>query len=127
MVFGMILIGLLITAGILKPNPEGSGTHRQLGLPECSFKVMFDGKPCPSCGMTTSWSNLMRGRIIRSVQANVGGTLLGILALFVGPWFVISGWLARWWPGVPNEWATIGIAVAIFVITLGNWIIRLNV
>src|SRR5437879_1484985 len=34
-------------------------THRQLGLPECAFKVMT-GKPCPSCGMTTSFALLVR-------------------------------------------------------------------
>src|SRR5580692_10658404 len=28
-------------------------THRQLGLPECSFKEKT-GMPCPSCGMTSS-------------------------------------------------------------------------
>src|SRR5262245_39396484 len=44
-------------------------THMQLGLPECTFKSIT-GKPCPSCGMTTSFALLIRGDVLNSLRAN---------------------------------------------------------
>lgn len=126
MAIGGLLMGLLLTAGLLTPDPSGAGTHRQLGLPECSFQLMFAGTPCPSCGMTTSWSHLMRGQIVQSARANIGGLLLGLAAFACGPWLFMSGLRARWWPGVPNEWVAIGITLSIFGVTLVNWLLQLQ-
>lgn len=123
---GSTLVGLLITAAILTPDKQGFGTHRQLGLPPCTFKVLTDGLPCPSCGMTTSWSHLMHGQVIRSTQANVGGTLLAIMAAIVGPWLLGTAFLGRWWIGIPHPSVAIGIGFSIFAIVLINWIIRLT-
>jgi hypothetical protein len=36
-------------------NPRTMATHTQLGMPPCNF-VVLTGKPCPSCGMTTSFA-----------------------------------------------------------------------
>ena len=58
----MVAIGLLLPLGAavrLQPAREGLGTHQQLGLPPCTFRVLFD-RPCPSCGMSTSWAHLVR-------------------------------------------------------------------
>lgn len=44
----------------LRPSHEGHGTHRQLGFPPCPSVALF-GRPCPGCGMTTSWSALLHG------------------------------------------------------------------
>ncbi|RMG03430.1 MAG: DUF2752 domain-containing protein, partial [Planctomycetota bacterium] len=52
------LAGLLVIAAVLRPSPTGLGTHQQLGLPPCTFRAMF-GSRCPTCGMTTAWSNVM--------------------------------------------------------------------
>ena len=49
-------------------------THRQLGLPPCTFKEMT-GLPCPSCGMTSSFALLVRGDVMNSLRANAVGTL----------------------------------------------------
>lgn len=124
-VIGGGLVTLLLVAASLRPNPEGSGTHRQLGLPECSFKLMFDGMPCPSCGMTTSWSHLMRGQIVQSIRANIGGFMLGITAAIMGPWLLVSGLIGRWWLGTPNEWIAVGVALMIFATTMINWFISI--
>ena len=61
-------------------------THRQLGLPPCTFYVLTGGLPCPSCGMTTSFALLMHGDVWNSLQANAAGTLLALLGLAFIPW-----------------------------------------
>jgi hypothetical protein len=122
---GLGLIALLITAGCLTPAPAGFGTHQQLGLPPCSFQVMFDGKPCPSCGMTTSWSHMMRGQVISSFRANPGGALLAIVCVVMAPWLFISGLQGKWFAGLPPYWITLTIALGLVVVTFTNWIFQL--
>jgi len=119
------LATLLITAACLTPSPKGYGTHQQLGLPPCTFQVMFDGKPCPSCGMTTSWSHLMRGHVFSSFQANPGGTLLAITSLVLAPWLFMSAVKGTWFIGVPPTWLALTVAITLLSVTFGNWIIQL--
>lgn len=64
-------------------------THRQLGLPPCTF-YLTTKVPCPSCGMTTSFALLMRGDLLNSMRANFVGTLLATLGLFLIPWALLS-------------------------------------
>src|SRR5438128_12532473 len=60
-------------------------THRQMGLPPCTFKAMT-GLPCPSCGMTTSFALLVRGDVWNSLKANAVGTMLATIGLVCIPW-----------------------------------------
>ena len=60
-VLALALLALLVTAGTLTPDEQGFGTHQQLGLPPCTFYLVFK-RPCPACGMTTSWAWLLRER-----------------------------------------------------------------
>lgn len=65
----------------LRPDPHGHGTHQQLGLPPCPSVLFFD-KPCPGCGLTTSWTATIHGRIGEAFQAHPLGPFL-YLALTV--------------------------------------------
>src|SRR6516162_9941646 len=56
-------------------SPRTMATHTQLGIPPCNF-VVLTGKPCPACGMTTSFALLVRGDVGASLRANWVGTLL---------------------------------------------------
>ena len=76
------LIALLVTARTLQPNPDGLGTHRQLGLPPCSM-LWATGVRCPGCGMTTSWAHITRGQLPSAVSVNLAGSLLAVLAAIV--------------------------------------------
>src|SRR3954447_16098360 len=58
----LVLAGVAVCLGTvlgvacwLRPDPRGMGTHQQLGLPPCTFYLYTD-VPCPSCGMTTSFT-----------------------------------------------------------------------
>jgi hypothetical protein len=121
---GSVLIALLVTAWRLTPSPKGMGTHRQLGLPRCTFVELFDTR-CPSCGMTTSWSHMMRGHVLSSFRANAGGALLALVALCCGPWLVVSGLRGRWTLVQPHEKVVLTVGVSIIVVTLTDWTLRL--
>jgi hypothetical protein len=69
-------------------------THRQLGLPPCTFYEVTH-LPCPSCGMTTSFSLLMHGDLAASLRANAVGTLLALFCLAAIPWGLASAYLGR--------------------------------
>ena len=98
-----------------EPSPPGYGTHQQLGLPPCTFWVLF-GRPCPTCGMTTAWAHLMRGEWLDACRANAGGALLGLLAMVAAPWLLGSadsrpiGWALA-----PSERAAAWISAIRFV------------
>lgn len=118
------LLALLAVAAFLKPDPRGLGTHQQFGLPPCTFRF-FVGRPCPSCGMTTSWAHLVRGQLIGALRASVGGTLLGTLAVVGVPWLVVSAARGRWLGWAPNGTTVGWVASAILLVTLIDWGVRL--
>jgi hypothetical protein len=90
----------------LTPSPLGVGTHRQLGLGQCSF-LSLAGIPCPMCGMTTTFTHLahldpVRGALTQPFGVvlfllTVGGLLLGALELVAprGRWRAIARWIER--------------------------------
>lgn len=123
-VLGTGLVALLSVAVWLRPEPSGIGTHQQLGLPPCSFRVLF-GVPCPTCGMSTSWACLVRGRLVAACRANVGGTLLGLLALAGVPWSLAAAVRGRWTAWRPNGNVAAGVLSAITLIALLQWVMRL--
>jgi hypothetical protein len=89
----LVVVGLLAVFAIairLDPyradgTPRRMDTHKQLGLPTCTFKYVT-GLPCPSCGMTTSFALLMHGDLDGSLRANSVGTLLAVFCLAFIPW-----------------------------------------
>jgi len=123
---GLGLIAGLVVAGWLEPDPQGYGTHRQLGLPPCTI-VALTGKRCPTCGMTTAWANVVRGRLPAALGANVGGTLLCLIALVLAPSLLLAavrGYRPWWLPGVEGAaW----LLAAVSAVTLIDWTIRLLV
>jgi hypothetical protein len=88
------LVAVFVTAWKLNPYGEDGAplrmeTHRQLGLPPCTF-YDITGLPCPSCGMTTSFALLVRGDVANSLRANAVGTLLALFCLALIPWSLAS-------------------------------------
>lgn len=121
---GALLLALLVTARCLTPSPSGSGTHQQLGLPPCTAVLMFD-RPCPACGMTTSWAHTMRGNLVAAAGANSGGMLLALIALAFLPascYFFFRGKATR------GHWFSLVLAICL-ITALGaaliQWVYRL--
>jgi hypothetical protein len=129
----LIAVGLVTVFGIarwLNPrNEDGSPrrmeTHRQLGLPPCTF-YWVTGWPCPSCGMTTSFSHLAHGDMGESLRSNPAGTLLAACALIAIPWCAIS---ATWGKRLGIRDYELLIArgmLALFGLLMVMWVIRLG-
>lgn len=82
------ILGCIAVLGIaawLEPDPRGHGTHTQLGLPPCRM-MEVNRTPCVSCGMTTSFANMIRGRVGAAFAANPAGVLLFLLTLATPLW-----------------------------------------
>ncbi len=97
-----LVLGITVVFGIAfwlnpyeaKGNPKTMGTHEQLGFPPCNF-LIFTGKPCPSCGMTTSFALVVRGDLGNALEANWAGTALALFLMLVLPWGLASLWFGK--------------------------------
>jgi len=73
-------VAVIVIAFVLHPDPRGTGTHEQLGLPPCGF-LRDHGVPCIACGMTTAFTAIAHGDLGLAVRANPFGCLLFFVAL----------------------------------------------
>lgn len=128
-----IALGLTVIfgiAGYLKPydemgRPYTMATHQQLGLPECTFKHVT-GMPCPSCGMSTSFSFLVRGDVWNSLRANAVGTLLAALCMAILPWSLACAIRNRPILIHAMETALLRLIIAFLVLMMLRWTIVLG-
>lgn len=88
--FGLWL-AVTVIAAILTPNSHGHGTHQQLGLPPCPSVLLF-GRPCPGCGLTTSFTAFVHGQFIHAFEANPFGPLLYI-AFTISAFYCLYGFI----------------------------------
>ena len=118
-----IAVACVAVSGVarhLDPDGRGMGTHQQLGMPPCSF-VLATGLPCPTCGMTTSFSLLMHGHPWSAMKAQPTGLILCLatIAMLVYSLYVVfTGWT------VPVNWDRVGgvrVALGIGLLILGGW------
>lgn len=72
-------LALLSVAAWLTPAAAGFGTHEQLGMLPCTWATVL-GKPCPTCGMTTSFAYAANGDMLGAFTAQPFGALLALLA-----------------------------------------------
>lgn len=121
----LVGLGLLAIAGGLRPDPRGQGTHEQLGLPPCTFRMLFNVR-CPTCGMTTAWSHFAHGHVRQALMTHVSGTVLATLAA-IGSLGALalaaSGRRPRWWPA---DWLVVSAALAVAAGVLLEWGLRLT-
>lgn len=78
---------ILVIAVWLKPDPRGVGTHEALHHKPCEFLVRT-GLPCPSCGMTTSFTWFARGHFLASLWVQPMGFVVALLTA-VGFWVAL--------------------------------------
>lgn len=78
---------------MVSPSKNGHGTHQQLGLPACPSVALF-GRPCPSCGLTTSFAHSVRGEFVQAYHSNMFGPLI-FLAFTVSALFCLAGYVKK--------------------------------
>ena len=112
-------------ARFLTPDPAGLGTHQQLfGMAPCSF-VLTSGLPCPTCGMTTSFSHMMHGHPIVALKVQPAGAVFCLAAVFFaffGLYVAVSG------KTVAVNWNRIGpvrFMLAIGLLILSGWAFKI--
>ena len=89
----IVCASVLAAARYVQPEAGGIGTHEQLNLPACGFYERT-GYPCITCGMTTSFSHMVRGEVWGSFMVQPAGAiaaLICILLVFVGGYVVVTG------------------------------------
>ena len=95
-------------------------THTQLGMQPCNMVVMT-GKPCPACGMTTSFSLLVHGDIPNSLRANWVGTLIATWWFSLIPWGFVSAYRGRLLFIRNGEiWMTVGLTIML-TLMVARW------
>jgi Protein of unknown function (DUF2752) len=126
-----VLVGVFGVAAWLKPYdadgvPLRMASHTQLGMAPCNFAVWF-GRPCPTCGMTTSFALLAHGDVLASLRANPAGTILAVGLLVFVPWSLWASMRGRWplrrWVEPYMIWGL----VATLAVAVGRWIVIVGV
>lgn len=116
--FAVTVIGLW-----LHPSRYGHGTHEQLGLPACPSVLFFD-RPCPGCGMTTSWTACIHGQFATAFHAHP----LGPISYFVYTISALAGLVGffrrqRMITDTPKvNWALMGFAAVYLVFGIARMI-----
>ena len=123
-VWGLFLVAGFCVALSLEPDPRGYGTHQRLGLPPCSFHVLF-GIGCPSCGSTTCFAHFVRGHWTAAMRSNPGAFCLALACALMVPWSAVSVWRGRLWkvnqPATVCMWLLLGLCG----ISLVQWLVRM--
>lgn len=83
--FWLAVTGIAI---YLKPSAYGHGTHQELGLPPCPTVLIFN-RPCPGCGLTTSFVALIHGNFSMAFRAHPLGPVLYVI-------FTLAAFLCLW-------------------------------
>ncbi len=114
--FFMWLAVTVIGAFVLRPADALHGTHTQLGLAACYSVVLFD-RPCPGCGLTTSWSSVLHGDLNRAFSAHALGPVIYALftvSAFLCLYAVIKNYRVR----TETRFATIalGLMIGLFLV-----------
>jgi hypothetical protein len=124
--FAVIALGslTLMVARMLKPAAAGLGTHEQLGLPACIFHRLT-GIPCPSCGLTTSFSHFAHFEFAASFLTQPFGFVLCAATAFSIPFFLIMvGRRVRWESLISSRSSRV-LTYAGLAMMLGGWIYKI--
>ena len=93
----LICASMMGVALWLTPSAEGTGTHRELGLPPCGF-LEATGYPCPTCGCTTAVSYFAHGHLLASLLTQPFGFGVALIATLLLP-FTLIGMIRGKWVG----------------------------
>lgn len=113
-------LAVMVTAMGLHPSHDGIGTHQELGLLPCAM-LATTGIPCPSCGMTTSFTWFFHGNLLAALYVQPAGF---VAAYLTGALMLLAGYEA--FTGRPIHRLARFLSMRFWVITgltilLGGW------
>ena len=127
----LVFLGLAVVPSVvfyialqLTPDPLGHSTHTQLGLPPCGF-LELTGVLCPGCGLTTSFSHMVRLDFVGAAHANPFGIPLFIFSAACIPVSLVA--MVRGWSVVEVlvrfhiDKFCVGLALTCLLV----WVVRL--
>jgi len=117
----LIVLAAALALGLaLEPSPTGMGTHTALGLPPCGMLVMT-GRPCPTCGVTTSFVLAAHGRFYDALVNQPFGFISFVLT--VGGMLVTAATLVtgRSWVPVLTVYGVAVPAAVLLALALLSW------
>jgi hypothetical protein len=113
-------------SAFLPPSSKGHGTHESLGLPPCGF-LLITGIPCPSCGLTTSFSHMAHGHFLDAFLVQPFGFVLFLLFGYIT---VMSGYavikkipFARIMDSRTVEW----LQVILLILMMISWVYKIYI
>jgi hypothetical protein len=116
LIFGGIVVAILTYSAVFSPERNDYPV-------QCMHEVIT-GKPCPSCGLSHSFSYIMRGDLENAVEWNIYGPrvfLFFILQLVFRASIILS--IIKKGGYIPSlVWFDITISLAAFVIAFGQFI-----
>lgn len=122
-------LGLLGVAAYLSPADEGLGTHEQLGFGRCGMLVAT-GYPCPTCGMTTAFSHVVRGQVLAAFADQAGGAILALGTIATAIICIVVLVLGRppgWLVLLAFRVTPMRLYVGLLLVLLGGWVIKVVV
>jgi hypothetical protein len=117
-------LALVALSAWLNPSSGGVGTHTQLHLPPCGVLLVF-GKPCPSCGMTTAFAWMVRGRVLRALSIQPAGVAVFLAALAWWLYLPVGFFKRRPFFHIFDAPAFLPTVMGLVVIILAVWGLRL--
>ncbi len=125
MLFLVGIVAVFVMASLLEPQSEGYGTHRQIGLPSCVVQKML-GRPCPHCGLTTSFCWMVRGQWKSAWNANPSGVALTFILVYFGILSLQVLWRGCWLERIRFGHRLRNVFAIWLVLSLLVWFFRLS-
>jgi len=122
----LVLAAGLAAGFLLVPSSTGTGTHRILGLPECGM-LRATGKPCPTCGVTTSFVLAAHGRLAEAVVNQPFGFALFLLVAGCLAGLVFALATGRSWYPVFVRVNPVVMLLALLGLLLASWAYKWSV
>lgn len=121
------LAGCVALIGIglwLEPAEAGIGTHQQLGLPACTF-LKLTGYPCPSCGLTTSFTHAVHLDFGRALAVQPFGLVFFLAVIAWIPTSTVLIARGRKWNEIIESRRMTPILGALTLLYLAGWFWKL--
>ncbi|MFN9717846.1 MAG: DUF2752 domain-containing protein [Planctomycetota bacterium] len=118
------IVAVFVVASLMQPDPAGYGTHQQIGLPSCFVQKMI-GRPCPHCGLTTSFCWMVRGQLGAAWNASPSGVALAFILVDFGTLSLQVLRKGRWLPHIRFGHHVRNVSAVWLVLSLLVWFFRL--